>query len=397
MHGFFHCFSLANLLIFVMLRFCLSGLILFMPMLAFAQNQQKQLDELRQKIARLQEQIAAQEKSETSTLEFLRSLDEQIDLTHRLAGQLQKQEREKRAKIESTEQAHQRTQGELARLKQLAAQRAVLFYKYGRLQDVEILLTARSFNQMLMWAKYHQQLSDNDRRILAGINKKRSEISQQKTLLAAELQAHQRTLSEKKKEEESLKKRRAQRQELLKKVRKDKNFYQQQLAETQRAIDRIKQLIASAEAKTSRRETARAGESSNYDRLVRKSMPWPVDGKVITPYGSYRHPVLNTVTTNLGIDIAAPLGTPVHSVASGRVTAITWQRGFGNLLIISHADGYYTVYSHLADISVALNDEVASGQMIGTVGETGSLQSPTLHFQVWLREEAQDPQAWLRP
>jgi septal ring factor EnvC (AmiA/AmiB activator) len=377
-----------------MLRFIFA--LLTLPVLVFAQSQQKQLDELRQKIARLQEQIAAQEKSETSTLEFLRTVDEQIDLTHRLVGQLRKQEREKRAKIESMEQARQRTQGELERLKQLAAERAVLFYKYGRLQDVEILLTARSLNQMLLWAKYHQQLTDNDRRILAGISKKRTEISEQKSLLTAELQAQQRTLSEKQKEEAALKKRRTQRQDLLKKARKDKSFYQMQLAETQRAIDRIKQLIASAEAKTSRRETARAADNSNYDRLVRKSMPWPVEGRVVTHYGSYRHPMLNTVTSNLGIDIAAPVGTPVRSVASGRVTAITWQRGYGNLMIISHADGYYTVYSHLADIGVALNDEVAAAQTIGAVGETGSLQGPTLHFQVWQREGALNPEEWLR-
>ena len=71
-----------------MLRASRLGLIVFISSLVFAQNQQGQLDDLRQKIARLQEQIVVQEKSETSTLEFLRALDEQIDLTHRLVGQL---------------------------------------------------------------------------------------------------------------------------------------------------------------------------------------------------------------------------------------------------------------------------------------------------------------------
>jgi murein DD-endopeptidase MepM/ murein hydrolase activator NlpD len=107
--------------------------------------------------------------------------------------------------------------------------------------------------------------------------------------------------------------------------------------------------------------------------------------------------VLNTVTTNLGVDIAAPTGAPVRVVANGKVTAITWQRGYGNLLIISHADGYYTVYTHLADLNVALNDEVTAEQIIGTVGETGSLPGATLHFQVWNREEALNPEDWLRP
>lgn len=379
-----------------MLRLRLLGLVLFIPALVCPQDQHKQLDELRQKIARLQEQIAVQEKSETSTLELVRALDEQIDLTHRLVAQLQKQERDKRVKIDNTEKVRQRTETELTRLKQIAAQRAVFFYKYGRLQDVEILLTSRSLNQMLLWAKYHQQLADNDRRVLNGINQKQTEIGQQKTLLAAELQAHQRALSEKLREEETLKKRRRQRQEVLKKVRNDKNFYQMQLAESQKAIARIKQLIALAEAKTPPREPNRVAADAPFQNL-RRGMPWPVNGRIVSHYGNYRHPVLNTVTMNLGIDIAASVGAPVRCVAHGRVTALTWQRGYGNLVIISHADGYYTVYTHLADISVALNDEVAAEQEIGTVGETGTLAGTALHFQLWNREEALNPEDWLRP
>lgn len=379
-----------------MLRLCLSGLFLFMPALAFSQDQHQQLDDLRQKIARLQEQIVAQEKSETSALEFLRSLDEQIDLTHRLVSQLRKQERFKRSKIDTTEKMQQRTKHQLERLKQLAAQRAVLFYKYGRLQDVEILLTTRSLNQMLLWAKYHQQLSDNDRRIVNGIAKKQEQIGQQKTLLTAELQTQQRLLSEKQKEEEALKKRREQRQAILKKVRNDKNFYQMQLAETQKAITRIRQLISSAEAKAPRRESSPALANGSFKNL-RRAMPWPAEGRIVSHYGAYRHPVLNTVTNNLGIDIATPIGAPVRSVAPGRVTAITWQRGYGNLMIISHADGYYTVYTHLADINVALNDEVTAEQVIGAVGESGSLSGATFHFQIWNREEALNPEEWLRP
>jgi len=379
-----------------MLRASLLGLMVFIPPLVFAQNQQGQLDDLRQKIARLQGQIVLQEKSETSTLEFLRALDEQIDLTHRLVGQLRKQERDKYTKIGETEKVQQRTQDQLARLKELAIQRAVVFYKYGRLQDAEILLTTRSLNQMLLWAKYHQQLTDNDRRIVVGINKKRGQIDQQKTLLTAELQTQQRLLSEKQQEEETLKKRREQRQTVLKKVRNDKTFFQMQLAETQKAIARIRQLISSAEAKAPRRAAAPAVTDGSFKNL-RRAMPWPVTGRIVAHYGTYRHPVLNTVTNNLGIDIATPLGAPVRSVATGRVTAITWQRGYGNLMIISHADGYYTVYTHLADINVALNDEVAAEQVIGAVGETGSLPGATLHFQIWNREEALNPEDWLHP
>jgi septal ring factor EnvC (AmiA/AmiB activator) len=363
-----------------------------------AQDQRQQLDEMRRKIADLQKQIAAQEKSETSTLEFLRSLDEEIDLTHRLVGRLHRQEREKNEKISAMGNTLERTQRELERLRQIAAQRAVLFYKYGRLQDLEILLTARSLNQVLLWAKYHQMLSANDRRIFNGITKKQEQIGQQKSRLAVELQEQQRMLAENQKEEATLKKRRAQRQEVLKKIRKDKTFYQEQLAETQRAIERIMQLISSAESKASQRTLAPEIDYGDFTQL-RKLLPWPIAGRIVSHYGIYRHPVLNTVTTNLGIDIAPQggIGAPVSSVARGRVTAITWQRGYGNLVIVSHSNGYYTVYTHLADIAVSLNEEVDAGQVIGTLGDSGSPQEPKLHFQVWNRTQALNPEEWLRP
>jgi septal ring factor EnvC (AmiA/AmiB activator) len=370
------------------------ALILSLPKPALAQNRKQQLDELRRDIARLQQQIAEQEKSESSTVEFLRTLEEQIDLTHRLISQLRKQEDEKRKKIEVMERTLVRNEDELKRLKEMAAQRAVIFYKYGRLQDLEILLTARSLNQVLLWAKYHQRLVDNDRRILNGIVKKQEQNSLQKSQLATELTEHQKKLREKQEEEARLKKRRQQRQELLKKLRNDKSFYQAQLAETQRAVARIIQLISSAEAV--QRSSSPVLDTGEFARL-RKVMLWPVEGQISSHYGTYRHPVLNTVTKNLGIDITAPAGTPVRSVARGKVTAITWQRGYGNVIIISHTDGYYTVYTHLAEIAVSTNEEVAAEQIIGTLGETGSLQESKLHFQVWNRTEALDPEEWLRP
>jgi murein DD-endopeptidase MepM/ murein hydrolase activator NlpD len=331
-------------------------------------------------------------------IEFLRSLEEQIDLNHRLVANCKNRRvtNVRKPKVRKTPAAHPGRAGAAQTNRGAAGGDVLQVWPAARHR---ILLTARSFNQMLLWAKYQQQLADNDRRILAGITEKRQQIGQQKSLLDAELQAHQRALSEKQKEEETLKNRRAQRQEVLKKARKDKNFYQTQLAETQRAIGRIKQLISSAEAKAPRRVSDGSVDYSKYDRLLRKSMPWPVEGRIVSHYGSYRHPVLNTITTNLGIDIIPQggVGAPVRSIASGRVTAITWQRGYGNLVIISHADGYYSVYTHLADINVALNEEVATAQTIGTLGDSGSLQGPTLHFQVWKREEALNPEEWLRP
>lgn len=391
----------------------------------FAQESQQQLEELRRNISQLQQKISSFEKSESSELERLRALDEQIDLLSRLAGKLRRQEAAKRAEAQETANGLRQTQGELQRLQSLGAQRAVFFYKYGRMKDLEMLLSARSLNQVVLWAEYQRRLLANDRRVLAGMKVKQERIQAQNDQLASELAAHEKMLAEKLKEEGALKQRRQQREALLKKLQKDKAYHQMQLAEQQAAAERIAKLIAAAEAMLQQQQQQQALEqqqqvkeqplgrspvdlappmASTYDGpfASRKGrLPKPVNGQIVGHYGSFRHPVLKTITTNLGVDIAAEPGASVRSVAGGKVITITWQRGYGNLMIINHADGYYTVYTRLSEILVGMNETVAAGQVIGRVAEPTAGQQASVHFQIWQRTKearSQDlnPEEWLQ-
>ncbi len=401
-------------------RWPLAALFVFIPQLVFPQQSQQQLEELRRNIATLQQKISGLEQSESSELERLRALEEQIDLMNRLVGRLRRQEIVKRQEASATVAGLRETEAELQRLQTMGARRAVFFYKYGRLKDLEMLLSSRSLNQVLLWAEYQRRLLANDRRLLAGMKSKQQRIQAQNEKLTGELAAYEKMLAEKLQEEQTLRQRKQQREELLHKLRKDKSFHQMQLTEQQQAAERIARLIAAAEAALQEQQQAappapapgtgesRAALMTPAPRLPaepfagrRGRLPWPVSGEIVGRYGSYRHPVLKTITTNLGIDIAAAAGTSVRCVAAGKVTTITWQRGYGNLLIINHADGYYTVYTRLAEIFVNLNENVAAGQLIGTVAEAPAGQQATLHFQIWQRTKearSQDlnPEEWLQ-
>jgi len=105
---------------------------------------------------------------------------------------------------------------------------------------------------------------------------------------------------------------------------------------------------------------------------------------------------LGTITDNPGIEIAAPRGRPVHAVMEGIVVAITWIPSYGNTLILDHGGGYYTVYAHVEDIQVSADSYVLRNQMVAKVGETGSLDGPRLHFEVWRGETKENPLLWLR-
>jgi len=115
---------------------------------------------------------------------------------------------------------------------------------------------------------------------------------------------------------------------------------------------------------------------------------------VVSNFGRHKHPQYGTVTENTGVDIAAAEGEPVRAVARGQVEHVDFLDGYGNTVILSHG-GYYTLYAHLSETLVAAGQSVDPGQMVGRVGDTGSLDGTKLHFEVRERAEAVDPRIWL--
>ena len=131
--------------------------------------------------------------------------------------------------------------------------------------------------------------------------------------------------------------------------------------------------------------------------VLRGRLAHPADGPVEVGFGRVVNPRFNTVTVQKGIDIAARKGAPVRAVAPGRVAHAGWFKGYGNLVIVDHGDGYHTLVAHLDSMSTAMGEEVTAGTLLGTVGETGSLKGPYLYFEVRERGKPVDPRAWLAP
>lgn len=120
---------------------------------------------------------------------------------------------------------------------------------------------------------------------------------------------------------------------------------------------------------------------------------WPVNGKIISPFG-----VKDGGQHNDGINIAAPLGTPVHAADTGVVVyAGNELRGFGNLLLIRHDNGWVSAYAHCDALLVKRGDTVKRGQVIARVGQSGNVNSPQLHFELRKGAEAVDPLGQLGP
>lgn len=118
---------------------------------------------------------------------------------------------------------------------------------------------------------------------------------------------------------------------------------------------------------------------------------WPVQGQVVSKFGATADGLRND-----GINISAPAGAPVVAAADGVVAyAGNELRGFGNMILIRHADGWVTAYAHNQSLSVKKGDTVKRGQTIARVGQTGNVTSPQLHFEIRKGTAAQDPMKYL--
>jgi hypothetical protein len=117
---------------------------------------------------------------------------------------------------------------------------------------------------------------------------------------------------------------------------------------------------------------------------------WPLKGPIGSPFGPRGN------RFHAGIDIVAPLGTPIAAAAPGRVVYAAFAGGgWGNLVVVLHSDGVRSLYAHLSKIDTHRGETVATGTRLGLVGATGDATGPHLHFEVRLRGAAVDPRSAL--
>jgi murein DD-endopeptidase MepM/ murein hydrolase activator NlpD len=123
---------------------------------------------------------------------------------------------------------------------------------------------------------------------------------------------------------------------------------------------------------------------------------WPVSGKLEGGFGGRRNPFGGgSFEFHSGQDIEADHGDPVVAGASGDVTFVGWQNGYGQLIVIDHGGGLTTRYAHLSHMDVAQGQKVIRGQFIGRIGSTGRSTGPHLHYEVRINDEPVNPLQYL--
>lgn len=160
-----------------------------------------------------------------------------------------------------------------------------------------------------------------------------------------------------------------------------------------------KQTVKKENVKSSVKSETKTKISSNPKKQLPKisarsssKFSWPVRGKILSQYGAKSNGLFND-----GINISAARGSAVKSAENGVVAyAGNEVKGMGNLIIIQHSDGWMTVYAHLDSMSVKRGTKVSVGQQIGSIGQTGKVDKPQLHFEIRKGTKAYNPITYLK-
>lgn len=268
-------------------------------------------------------------------------------------------------------------------------------YMTGTPNVIMMLFSSSSPTDFVNKTKYVQELKRYDDELLKSIDKTRESIDGKRAQFQDERDQYVMLSSTKKQEHATLLKEEDQRKAMLDDVRSKKKAYEKMVTELEKSQQELNAFIKMLEAK--RKKAKQQVESKKgvlaFDKRKGR-LPWPVTGTVTQKFGKLVHPVYQTVTMNNGIDIRTKSGSSVQSVASGTVIHTGSMRGLGKLVIVEHAGGYITVYAHLGEISVKLDQPVENGAVLGKVSAPASGDS-SLHFELRKSSEALDPSEWL--
>jgi murein hydrolase activator len=303
--------------------------------------------------------------------------------------------------LESVRQEHAATQTRLRTRSADMHQRLRMIYKRGRLHSVQVLLTSRSFADLMNRYKYLHLMAMYDRMVLEDFARLERDMATQERELRETLQRLDLLREEKAGELAQLQRVEQQRQATLRQFQQQQSRTATRITELEREQRQLTSAIEDLERRR-REEEARGATPSRPASITTRdlgTLQWPVDGNVVYRFGPDQKPG-GIVLKHQGIGIGAAAGTSVRAVESGVVEYAAAFPGYGPTVIISHGGGYRTLYLYLRDIGVRVGQQIAAGHVVGTVGGEQSAEGPHIEFQVRVpmngASEPVDPLSWLR-
>jgi len=354
------------------------------------QDSRRDLENVQSRIeetsADLERKRAESQKLADQLRQLQRRLRQAEQRVSELRGRLEKLQDEITAKQKEIVAGQRR----VAEREREVRQRLIALYKGGETQVVKVLFSAQSPADLVENFEFLQRLVRRDRELLDAYREELEGNQLRLGELAAMKRDREQVLAKRTQEEAVLREDRAEQRRLLAAVRQDEAALAMLLGELEEKARRLSTLVKQLETEKPGSYT----QKSTRFTTQKGRLDWPVKGPVRIGFGPGIHPELGTRYDSHGLEIAVRPDQPIRAVWDGKVVFANQFRGYGNLLILDHGEGYYSLYAQAARLSRQVGDRVSRGETLGVSGFEGS---DVVYFEIRQGGTPLDPTGWLAP
>jgi murein hydrolase activator len=374
------------------------------------ESKKSELDALKQRLQSLQHEFRAAEEHRTEAADELRQSERNISEAMRQLRELEQEQRRANAELTALEEASAATEKRIEQQQESLSEAIRAAHQRGQSDALKLMLSGRDPNQTARDLRYLASLSraqleliDSLKTDLAKLEQLKTEASNKSAILAelreARLKEQKKLQSEKSEREKLLSKLAAQ----IKKQRSEIATLKRDEQRMTQLVERLNRLVAekAAREKAAREKAAKSAKAPTksaagrplgvntrtpepfqtdkpFSRL-KGSLHLPVKGELMNRFGTPRE---EGGVSWKGLFIRATQGSVVKAIAAGQVVFSEWLRGFGNLIIVDHGEGYMSLYSNNESLYKQVGDLVQPGDAIASVGNSGGQSNSGLYFEM---------------
>jgi septal ring factor EnvC (AmiA/AmiB activator) len=347
--------------------------------------------EISQQISAHQEKFRRASEKEKDILVELDEVDQSLNQYSLKLSALSKEIASLDKKIETAKHNSELLLKQIVKTEKYVSKRLLALYKLKRIGASQIFYHADSFSDVFASYKYlsyilnddnqtRLQLIEDKNRLEHLFGELRNKRQQKKNMQDRVIDIHAHMQQQKQ-----------ERSKILKDIQNQKHLAQKAMLALKQSASNLDQTINEI-----RDEIFRTHQKNVMFNKSHPKLRLPVNGKIINRYGAYTNEKLGITRFRSGVYIIAEKGEPIKAVCPGRVLYAKWFKGYGNMIIIDHGDSYYTVYAHADEIFKHKGDVVEQGEVVGTLGDTGSMVGPGLYFEVRHHGKPINPIKWLK-
>jgi septal ring factor EnvC (AmiA/AmiB activator) len=277
-------------------------------------------------------------------------------------------------------------------LREDLARRLAALYRMGELGYLQTVASADSGKSFLRGLQLLSFLASRDARLLRAYEGSLVELGVREKNFATLRSSIAVVAAETREAERELQRARAEKAALLARLERTAEDQRTSVASLEEKAGRLEALLELLET---RGRALPAGVASI--RRYKGAIDWPLQGKVAVPFGRIANPRFpKTFLRSSGWTIDAPTGSPVRAVFAGDVVYAQWLKGYGNLVVLDHGDGVFTLYGHLTPATVPRGTRVALGEVVGRVADPPEEEVQGVYFEIRESRASVDPRTWLR-